>query len=52
LPSGEVELAIIVAGVNNLKQWLYTWIPNVKIIEPIWLREEMKKDLSMNLDLY
>ena len=52
LPSGDVELVITVAGATKLKQWLYTWIPNVEIIEPTWLREEMKKELSMNLNLY
>lgn len=51
LPSGEVELTFTVAGVEKLKKWLYTWIPNVKVITPKNMREEMIKELETNLVL-
>jgi predicted DNA-binding transcriptional regulator YafY len=51
LPSGDVELSFTVAGTEKLKKWLYTWIPNVKMIEPRWMREEMTKDLKKAFNL-
>lgn len=46
LPSGEVELTLIVAGTPEIKHWIYSWVPNVKIIEPEWLRKELRKELA------
>lgn len=46
LPSGEVELTLTVAGTPEIKHWIYSWVPNVKIIEPEWLREQLKKELA------
>ncbi len=48
LPSGEVELTFTVAGVDEIKHWIYTWIPNVEILEPKWLREKVQKELGMS----
>ena len=30
----------------GLKPWLYGWIPNVEVVEPKELSEEMKKDVA------
>jgi len=49
LLGGEVELTFDVMGTEKLKKWLYAWIPNVVIIEPKRLREEMQRDLKQNL---
>lgn len=46
LPSGEVELTLTVAGTPEIKHWIYSWVPNVKIIEPEWLKEQLKKELA------
>lgn len=46
LPSGEVELTLTVEGTEKLKRWLYTWIPNVTVLEPKWLRKEIKTEIN------
>ncbi|MEK6651407.1 MAG: WYL domain-containing protein [Nitrospirota bacterium] len=52
LPSGEVELSFTVAGVDEIKRWIYSWIPNVAVVEPKWFREQIKKELSESLENY
>lgn len=49
LPTGEVELTFTVMGPENLKKWLYSWIPNVKVLEPIALSKEITKELRSAL---
>jgi predicted DNA-binding transcriptional regulator YafY len=43
---GDVELTFTVAGVNEIKHWIYSWLPNVEIIEPAWLRQQARKELA------
>lgn len=45
LPSGDVELTFTVAGTEKLKRWIYSWMPNVKVIAPKHLRAEVRKNL-------
>lgn len=45
LPDGSVELTFKVSGVREIKRWIYTWIPNVEVIEPEWFREEVNKEI-------
>jgi predicted DNA-binding transcriptional regulator YafY len=46
LPNGDVELTYTVAGVDEIKHWIYSWLPNVEILEPVWLRKEAAEELS------
>lgn len=45
LPNGDVELSYRVAGVNEIKHWIYSWLPNVEILEPGWFRQQAGADL-------
>lgn len=45
LPDGGVELAFTVAGIYEIKKWIYSWIPNVEVIKPKSLRDLIKKEL-------
>ncbi|MBI5639805.1 MAG: WYL domain-containing protein [Nitrospirae bacterium] len=46
LPSGEVEMTFTVAGVKEIKKWIYSWVPNVEVIGPEWLREEVRNEFD------
>jgi predicted DNA-binding transcriptional regulator YafY len=45
LPDGGVELTFTVAGIYEIKKWIYSWIPNVEVVKPRSLRELIKKEL-------
>lgn len=47
LPTGEVELSFTVAGVDEIKRWIYAWIPNVEVIEPEWFRKRIQEELAI-----
>jgi predicted DNA-binding transcriptional regulator YafY len=46
LPDGGVLLTFTVAGVDEIKRWIYSWLPHVKVIEPASLRETIRVELS------
>jgi predicted DNA-binding transcriptional regulator YafY len=46
LPDGGVELSFTVAGTDEIKRWIYSWLPHAEVIRPQWLRKQIKKDLS------
>jgi len=46
LPDGDVELSFTVAGVDEIKRWIYSWLPHAEVIRPRWLRKQIKKELS------
>jgi predicted DNA-binding transcriptional regulator YafY len=46
LPNGDLELTFTVAGVDEIKYWIYSWLPNAEVIQPSWLREQVRKELS------
>ena len=46
LSDGAVELTFTIAGTNEIKRWIYGWLPNVEVIEPKSLRDEIRKELS------
>jgi len=50
LPDGRLEVHLQVNGFVGLKPWLYGWIPNIEVVEPQELREEMEKDLKDSRD--
>ena len=49
LPNGEIELTFTIAGVNEIKHWIYSWLPNVEVIEPDWLRKQIRKELARSV---
>ncbi len=46
LKNGDIELSFTVAGVEEIKRWLYAWLPNVQVVKPEWFREQVKKELA------
>lgn len=46
LPNGDIEMSFTVAGVNEIRRWIYAWIPNVEVIEPVWFRERMSREFE------
>ena len=44
--NGDVELTFTVAGVNEIKHWIYSWLPNVVVTKPAWFRHQIMKELS------
>ncbi|MCX5811705.1 MAG: WYL domain-containing protein [Proteobacteria bacterium] len=46
LPNGDVELSFIVAGTDEIKRWIYSWLPNVEVVKPEWFRKQIQKELS------
>jgi proteasome accessory factor B len=49
LPDGRLEVRLRVNGFVGLKPWLYGWIPNVEVVEPKELMEEMERDMKQAL---
>ncbi|HEX2964374.1 MAG TPA: WYL domain-containing protein, partial [Syntrophorhabdaceae bacterium] len=43
---GTVELSFVVAGVNEIRRWICSWLPDVEVIEPSWLRKQLYEELS------
>lgn len=46
LSTGDVELSFTVAGVDEIKRWIYSWLPHVEVIKPRWFRNLIKKELT------
>lgn len=49
LPNGDVELSFTVAGTDEIKHWIFSWLPNVEILEPASLRERTATELLESL---
>lgn len=43
---GSIELSFTLSGAEDIKWWIYSWIPHVEILSPSSLREQMKRDLE------
>lgn len=50
LKGGRVELTFTVAGVNEIKRWIFSWLPDVEVVEPAWLRNQFRKELLKSAD--
>jgi predicted DNA-binding transcriptional regulator YafY len=48
LPNGDVLLSFTVAGVYEIKKWIYAWLPYIEVIEPAWLRRQTHKELTLS----
>lgn len=46
LPSGDIELSFTVGGTDEIKRWIYSWIPYVEVTKPDWLRKQVNDELS------
>ena len=46
LPNGDAELSFTVSGVDEIKRWIYSWLPNAEVTKPKWLREQIREELS------
>jgi len=46
LKNGKIEVRFVVKGLGGIKKWIYQWIPNVKVIAPIGLKNEMRQDIN------
>ena len=40
------------AGTEEIKPWIYTWIPYCEVIQPISLRNQIREELSLAQKLY
>ena len=49
LPDGEVRLTFTVAGVDEIKRWIYSWLPHVRVIEPESLRKKIREELNRSV---
>jgi predicted DNA-binding transcriptional regulator YafY len=46
LPNGDAELTYTVAGVTEIKRWIYSWLPHVEVLKPVWFRTQVEKELA------
>jgi predicted DNA-binding transcriptional regulator YafY len=46
LSDGSVELTFTVAGADEIKRWIYSWLPDVEVTKPKWLRDKIREELS------
>jgi len=52
LQNGDVELSFTVAGTDEIKRWIYSWLPNVEVIRPKSLRNQIQKELAASAALH
>jgi predicted DNA-binding transcriptional regulator YafY len=46
LNDGTIEMRFVVNGIEEIKQWIYRWLPYIEIVEPKELREEVRNELK------
>jgi len=49
---GSLEITFRVAGLDEIKRWVLSFGPEVVVLEPLKLKEMVRKDLSQNLAQY
>jgi len=52
LPGDEAEITYVVSGAGEMIPWLMSWGPTLEVIEPTWLKDELKKSLQNTLQIY
>jgi len=52
LPNGEAELTFTVAGVVEIKRWIYSWFPSIEVVKPQWLRKQVVEELRQSLEYH
>jgi predicted DNA-binding transcriptional regulator YafY len=46
LKDGRLEVSFKVSGLEDIKYWIYRWIPHVEVVSPRELKEIIKKELK------
>lgn len=49
---GDLIMEFELAGTEEIKPWIYAWIPYCEVIKPLSLRNEIKEELSLAQKLY
>ncbi len=52
LKDGRLELRFTVNGLEGIRPWIYRWLPQVEVVSPKSLREEIKEELGRYLKKY
>lgn len=52
LGNGEIEAAYRLTGANEMVPWIASWGPDIMVLEPDWLRDEVTVFLSKTLSNY
>ena len=52
LPGDEAEVTYTVSGAGEMIPWLMSWGPTLEVIEPRWLKDELKNNLKNTLQVY
>jgi predicted DNA-binding transcriptional regulator YafY len=52
LPDGGCVCTYTVAGTDEIKKWIYSWLPHVEVLEPSWFRKQVEKELSMSVKMH
>jgi predicted DNA-binding transcriptional regulator YafY len=47
---GRIEVKFNVNGLDEIRQWIYKWLPYVEVISPKSLRKIVKKELRLSLE--
>jgi hypothetical protein len=50
--TGEIEVSYRLTGAIEMVPWIASWGPDIKVLEPAWLREEVKKYFNDALKSY
>ncbi len=49
---GDLIIEFELAGTEEIRSWIYTWIPYCEVIQPLSLRKQIKEELSFAQKLY
>jgi predicted DNA-binding transcriptional regulator YafY len=52
LKDGRLELRFTVNGLEGITPWIYRWLPQVEVVSPKRLRQEIKEELGRYLKKY
>jgi len=52
LPDDEAEVTYEISGAGEMIPWIMSWGPTLEVIEPAWLKDELKKNLQNMLQIY
>ncbi len=52
LGSGEIEATFLLTGANEMVPWIVSWGPDIKVLEPLWLRDKITSYLCETLNGY
>lgn len=50
LPDGRLEVQFRVNGLEGIRRWIYRWLPQVEVIEPVKLRKKIREELEMAVE--